>query len=375
MYRLHTLDIYFWTLEDTRDVIEALRLHLHPSQLDIMDALQQEDRHHEDVSPVVKNLENVAISDPAYANGQTRNSQNQPTQLPPVPAAPAAASPNHDSQASNVACAGSIKSDQAQKDYTPMAYNPAAPAAPEPIAHREKTPPPPDAADGTGLAAAALADHAAKHTTQPQPYTGIPGQAINPHGHYGSSPPQGQATYTAGTQPTMAHNPSVSSTASSHRETIPSAFAPPPSSAAQAYTPAHSDPTAQSYGGATSLPLQSPGAQFYGSQPYGGHRQQPLQHVQPQYADYLAAKTQAPPGGYTQYSYDPRYQQQQDISSQYDIHNQVYRPTEAEVASHGKKQSTSKFDGGYKAGKLEEKADKAEKTVNKFLKKLEKKIG
>ena len=50
------------------------------------------------------------------------------------------------------------KSAPVQADFAPMAYNPAAPPAPEPIAHREKTPPPPDAADGTGLAAAAAAD-------------------------------------------------------------------------------------------------------------------------------------------------------------------------------------------------------------------------
>ena len=38
MYRLHTLDIYFWTLEDSKLVMDTFRQLLHYSQLDIMDA-------------------------------------------------------------------------------------------------------------------------------------------------------------------------------------------------------------------------------------------------------------------------------------------------------------------------------------------------
>ena len=47
------------------------------------------------------------------------------------------------------------------------------PAAPEPIAHREKTPPPADAASGTGLAAAAMHEHGAQGYG-PQPGYGSP---------------------------------------------------------------------------------------------------------------------------------------------------------------------------------------------------------
>ena len=115
--------------------------------------------------------------------------------------------------------------------------------------------------------------------------------------------------------------------------------------------------------------MQSPGAQIYGSGPYG-QPHQPLQHVQPQYADYLAAKVQAPPGGYAQYSYDQQ-PQRYEPGSEYDVHNQVYRPTEAEA----KKPSKKAYDGGYQQGNLGQKAEKVEKGVNKYLKKLEKKIG
>ena len=120
--------------------------------------------------------------------------------------------------------------------------------------------------------------------------------------------------------------------------------------------------------------MQSPGAQILGSSPYG-QPHQPLQHVQPQYPDYLSAKVQPPPGGYAQYSYD-QAPQRYEPSGQYDVHNQVYRPTEAEVNKPTKKASEKKaYDGGYQRGKIEEKADKVEKGVNKYLKKLEKRLG
>jgi hypothetical protein len=123
--------------------------------------------------------------------------------------------------------------------------------------------------------------------------------------------------------------------------------------------------------------MQSPGAQIYGPGPYG-QPHQPLQHIQPQYPDYLSAKVQPPPGGYAQYSYDQQ-PQRYEPGSQYDVHNQVYRPTEAEVNKPTKKpsdkSSNKPYDGGYQRGKLELGADKVEKGVNKYLKKLEKKLG
>jgi hypothetical protein len=105
--------------------------------------------------------------------------------------------------------------------------------------------------------------------------------------------------------------------------------------------------------------MQSPGAQLYGPGAYV-QSHQPLQHIQP--------------GGYSQYSYDQQ-PQRYEPGSQYDIHNQVYRPTEAEVNKPTRKSSIKPYDGGYQTGKLEQKAEKVEKGVNSFLKRLEKKLG
>jgi hypothetical protein len=389
-------------LEDAKLVLDTMRQLLHPSQLDIIDAPQTEARHEDSMSPLVQNLEHVAISDPAYANGQTRNSQNLPSQTAAPPdQRQQSQSSNPPSVASNTGPSRSSKSEGQSTGFAPMAYNPAAPPAPEPIAHREKTPPPVDAADGTGLTAAAVADRVPAYGVaqaqsytgmqQPQPYTGVPGLATSAYGHYGSTSPAGPPSYTSTAPPTQAvqgspqgvqssgHKPSFSSTTSSHAPRPTSASSPrtghevAAAVTAQPFAPPPKDPNAQLYGSEVAAPMQSPGAQIYGSGAYG-QPHQPLQHVQPQYPDYLAAKVQAPPGGYSQYSYDQQ-PQQYEPGSQYDIHNQVYRPTEAEVKKPTKKPSIKPYDGGYQTGKIEQKAEKVEKGVNSFLKKLEKKLG
>ena len=398
MYRLHTLDIYFWTLEDSKLVMDTFRQMLHPSQLDIMDAPQEEDTSH-----LVQNLENVAISDPEYTNGRTRNSRNQPSYAQqPDQRGAASVSPTSPSQPAH--------SEQKSAGFAPMPYNPAAPPAPEPIAHREDTPPPPDAHDGTGLSTAALADHAPpQYAPQKQPFTAVPGAVPSATGYFGSPPPQTTSAYGSPPPGGVGHTPSVSSSARHGSATSPYAPAPatatsagsgphihaasayvpaPPSdsdahrasaSSAPSFAPPPQDPNANPYGSANATPLASPGAQFYGSGPHIGPKQ-PLQHIQPQYPDYLSAKVSPPPGGYSNYSYDqPQQQRPQSGSSPYDVHSQVYRPTEAEVApKKGRKSSQSAqqaYDGSYQQGKMGERADKVEKGVNRFLKKLEKKVG
>jgi hypothetical protein len=400
-------------LDDAKLVIDTMRRLLHPSQLDVMDAPQTETRHEDSLSPVVQTLEHVAISDPAYANGRTRNSQNLPSQVPPQSGqVQQAQSPDPTSASSNTGHSGSVNPEGQPGSFAPMAYNPAAPPAPEPIAHREKTPPPADAADGTGLVAATVADNVSGYgvpqaqpytgVPQAQPYTGIPGQVSSGYSHYGSPPQGGPPSYTSAppsasaaygsppAAPSYGHNPSVS-TNSLHRASTTSSHAPPTSSAtsprtgheiaaavaAQSFAPPPQDPNAHLYGTGAATPMQSPGAQIYGSGPYG-QPHQPLQHVQPQYADYLSAKVQTPPGGYAQYSYDHQ-PQRYEPGSQYDVHNQVYRPTEAEFNKSTKKpsdkSSNKPYDGGYQRGKLEQGAEKVEKGINKYLKKLEKKVG
>jgi hypothetical protein len=355
MYRLHTLDLYFWTQEDVKHVTGLFKKLLEQSQLDITE-LQEAvgETHDEVVSPVVKNLENVAISDPAYGNGQTRNSQNQAqsqaTPLPPQPH-PAAVSPSPISASSQMDQPISGRSPSPPASYAPMAYNPAAPPAPEPIAHREDTPPPIDGATGTGLSAAAVHDQLyVPGAPQPPPYTGLPpsGPASNMYGHHSS--PQQQQQQQPLSHPSIASSnlsygtPPTSATSSQENRRI--------SIAEQTYVPHPTDSLS---------PVQTPGTQFYNQV---GQSHQPLTHVQPQYADYLAARPQLPIGGFSQYQYDASQPQQTQPSNAYDVHNQLYRPTEEE---HRRSSHKSSGSGG--------KQSRFDQGVGKFFKKLEKKIG
>lgn len=443
-YRLHTLDIYFWTQEDAKGVIGTFRRLLRPQQLDILDEPRKSSHTQDSVSPVVQQLENVAITDPAYGNGQTRNSQNQATPIPPAPPQSLANSRHSPSSLNGSAArTGSVKSNEGATDFAPMAYNPAAPAAPEPIAHREKTPPPADATEGTGLAAAAYADHNQAYPgNHPQAYPGMPGQPYAAPGHYGSPPPQqGLAHYGSpppqtsyGSPPPaqpFQHTPSVTSATSSQRTSMPGTHAAPPSTATSpppvrqpsisqpAFAPPPQDPNAHLYSsnpGAPSqlgfappppqdpnaqfypsqthsatTPLESPSTQLYGSIPQ--HPHQPLPHLQPQYADYLSSRPQPPTqpqppvGGYSQYSYAHRppppppqhphghhghHHHHDEGANRYDVHNQLYRPTEEEDRHKHRKSSAGQ--NKPPVGRLEETAGKVDKKVGGFLKRLEKRL-
>lgn len=131
-----------------------------------------------EASKVVTQLENVAVTDPAYQNGRTRNSRSDtvsntlPTtqggaiagmnSFPPPPAAPTTAAPVPTNEQTPA-----FPPPTQEQQYAPLPYNPAAPAAPEPIKHREKTPPPPDGTDGTGLAAAVAVDSGLPYAPPP----------------------------------------------------------------------------------------------------------------------------------------------------------------------------------------------------------------
>ena len=126
--------------------------------------------------------------------------------------------------------------------------------------------------------------------------------------------------------------------------------------------------------------MDSPTAQILGGS-YAGPPSHPLQHLQPQYADYLASRPQ-PPAGFSDYNYAQQKQhghgghhhQHHGVTSTGDtsIHNQVYRPTEEEHYKPGKVPTAGP---GQQAGKWEAKAEKAEKGLNKLLRKAEKKFG
>ncbi|MCJ1353614.1 MAG: hypothetical protein MMC33_003601 [Icmadophila ericetorum] len=382
LFRLHTVDIYFWTLEDAETFQECAQRTLHQEQMEILDAPVVPPPHNEVMSPVVAQLESIAIKDPAYHNGQTRNSRSESIHTTTSPPA----------------------REEAQT-FTPLAYNPAAPPAPEPIKHREKTPPPPEAAAGTGLVAAALQDEAHGYAPQqagfvpsavgPQSLHSLSPQSRYQPSGYGSSPsyPSQTATQAAST-PTASYAPRTSSI---------STFSPPPThsvgpSAANPYIPQHSSPGPPQCSVASPLghsmspmanqfspsgtPLETPTSHILGNS-YIDHPFQPLQHLQPQYADYLASQPppqqqqHTPTGGYSDYKYnDPqnRHHHHHSQDQDYAIHSQVYRPTEEEADNHhGKK--PGKGGSGQQPGKLEQKAEKVEKGLNKFLRKVEKKIG
>lgn len=378
------MDIYFWTAEDAKLFMDSVTKILHQEQLEILDAPQAPrtpQAHEEVMSPVVQQLENVAIGDPAYSNGQTRHSRTASISLvPPVTASGASGDTTRETP----------KTEEQPANYAPLAYNPAAPPAPEPIKHREKTPPPPEAELGTGLTAAAYADHGfapppGQYQTpvssplpgQRQPQQSFSGPPQRQHSSsYASPPPSAGLPYlpspiqqghrTSSVSSFQPPPPTAGSTASPHSRQQPPSFAPPPK-----------DPNAHLYD-QTSQPMHSPATQILGNS-YMAHPPQPLQHLQPQYADYLQSPTQKqqPSGGHSNYEYNQPHQRchhHQSHDDDYDVHSQVYRPTEVEGRSHSHRRP-SEAGPGQQPGRLEQSADKLEKGVNKWLKKLEKKIG
>ena len=410
LFRLHTLDIYFWTAEDANTFVAFARKKLETNQLDVVDISPTPASHDQAMSPVVQNLENVAIQDPAYHNGQTRNSSTFSAGVK----SPANVDMFKDGTRPNTEKAQiptpfqpqDKRKEQTSTMFQPLAYNPAAPPAPEPNQHREKTPPPVDAEVGTGLAAAALRDHSQSAPSQSS-------MSRPPYGH-----PQSPGMF--GPQQAQSHTPSFASPHPSagyansqpsvgHRTSSVSSFPPPPppqsgrnsvspytpvpSFAAPPHSPPHSalvnsqqigssfnapsqDSMAPFYGQG-SAPPQSPATEILGDSYVAGVRQ-PLQHLHPQYADYTPPGHEPPVGGYSNYQYSQQQQAQpqqhhhhrHNEGNEYDIHSQVYRPTEEEAHGH-KPSKPSK----QPQGRLEQSAEHVDKKVNRFFKKLEKKIG
>ncbi|MCJ1292423.1 hypothetical protein MMC34_003973 [Xylographa carneopallida] len=401
LFRLHTIDLYFWTVQDSQTFLAAVRRSLQEEQLDIESPVVLEP-HVGAMSPVVQQLENVAITDPAYHNGQTRNSRT--TSIPT--SSPARVPPTHEDPRKQEAA-----------DFTPLAYNPAAPPAPEVIKHREKTPPPPEAVTGTGLAAAAYHDQVQASRPQnstafsavppahlqspppnmqsPQAYSGPPQSHAS--SAYGPSSPSGPhiTSPSASAQGNRASSisslppPPPKSTGTTHNPYFPptniTSFAPPPSSSNSvaspqsqnrnpAFAPPPPNPNAHLMGPGIT-PMESPATQILGNS-YVAGPPQPLQHLHPQYADYLSSRPQQPQpvGGYSNYKYNNQQSYHHGGDEDYSIHNQVYRPTEEESHGHGRHRP-SDAGPGQQPGRLEARAEKAEKGINSFLRKLEKKIG
>ncbi|KAL9578977.1 MAG: hypothetical protein Q9212_005377 [Teloschistes hypoglaucus] len=396
LFRLHTLDLYFWTDSDATTFMNSIEALLDPQQVEVVDRPPPRTTHEGLMSPVVQKLESVAVEDPAYHDGKTRNSQ------PAAPsfAAPPTASPDSKQETPKA---------KDPESYKPLAYNPAAPPAPEPIKHREKTPPPPETeTEGTGLSAAAYNDrqHAISPLSRPgqgslsqPPYpTSAHSSAFSsPQQHgspYGAPPPfagltgmsplpdsrAGSITSLPPPPPQGARNSSVSSSHVPSRATSTQIQAPSSATSRQAsFSAPPRDPNPFHPGG--NQGPASPSTQILGNS-YIGSPPQPLQHLQPQYADYLSSRPQQPTqgqaqqpvGGYSDYSYGQphHHHHHHNDSNQYDVHSQVYRPTEDEAHRHKHHRPS---DGGQPTGKLEQQAGRLDKGVNRFFKKLEKRIG
>ncbi|KAH6609001.1 hypothetical protein Trco_002347 [Trichoderma cornu-damae] len=312
-YKLHSLDIYFWTQHDALQFVNGVRRVLPSAQVEVLDEPGPPPQQPAEVSAVVQRLESAAISDPQYSNGPVSSQSTSQSSVGGRGDASAVSS-----EAPSISMPPPPPPPQ-PASFAPMAYNPAAPAAPEAIRHREKTPPP-DEDPLNPLAVAVAYDY------RGQPFTpGIP-----PPSHF---PP------SAITSPGLA----------------PPQFAAPP-----VHPGIHR---------ATTMPAQGlpspgqPGTYEAGFPASPG--------LPPPPASQPPVASQGLPGppavGYPNYSYSqPGYTP--SGPNEYSIHQQVYRPTEAERAHAYQPKKDGK-------GKFEENAGRFERGVTGMLKKFEKKFG
>lgn len=357
-YKLHSLDIYFWIQSDALQFVNGVRRVLPPAQVEVADEPGPPPHpygHAQDVAnPLVQKLENVAISDPKYSS--PRPVQGVPTFAPPPTSGSAT---------------GTDSKGVSPQSFAPMAYNPAAPAAAEQRIHREKTPPPPEEEGYDPLAAAVARDHAPPYTpgygatsfTAPPGGPGLPGP---PHAHSGLMSPglASPGLVSPGLPTPGLTSPGFPPTQFAHLQrssTMPVA-------------------------GMASPGLVSPyGAQFPGSP---GFAPPPHAQLQPQPHSQTHIPTQhhptpppiqspglppPPPGGYSQYTYGSTPQHVPG-ANEYNIHQQVYRPTEHEHAGKYGVYKPAKAEGGGPS-KLGQNAERLEKGVTGMLKKFEKRFG
>ncbi|KAB5584847.1 hypothetical protein GE09DRAFT_1068428 [Coniochaeta sp. 2T2.1] len=340
-YKLHSLDIYFWTQQDALSFVNGIRRVVAPSQCEILDEPGPPPRQHHpaDVSSVVQQLEKAAIAD---TSSPASNQPGIPSFAPPPQAPP----PGSDAAASPAPA------------FVPIPYNPAAPPAPEQVRHREKTPPPEDG--GLNPLHATLAHDA---TTPFSP-------GLVPPAGYGS--PIGPGPLSPAMVP-------------------PQHFLPPPSAPqfpgppipAVAPVP-HQYPSFGSLGAAAASPTPPPvhpGLARAATMPVAAHQHPHIIGAYPQSPGFappgtpglaspglaspgLPPATAPPVGGYAGYNYAAAGGQPpvQDYT-----HQQAYRPTAAEVGPHTPKREAK--------GKLEENAGRLERGVTGMFKKFEKKFG
>jgi hypothetical protein len=304
-YKLHSLDIYFWLPKDAIQFVNGIRRVLPPAQVDVLDE-PGPPAAAPSISPVVQQLEKTVISDPKYSSPGPSDHKLQSFSPPPISAVSHAEPP---------------------ANFAPIPYNPAAPAAPESVRHREKTPPPPDDDGVNPLAAAIAVDY------QQQPFS--PGFAPPPPpGHPGVASP-GLAPAGFGTHPGL----SRAATMPAHGLASPGLTS--PYGSAFPGSPGFAPPPQHGQLGRPTPPITSPG---------------------------LPGPPPPPPGGYAKFNYGgqpatPSAQGQQQQPS-YNIHQQAYRPTEGEATERYNRKKM-----------VEEQTGRFERGVGGMFKKFEKKFG
>ena len=386
MYRLHTLDIYFWTKEDALRFVNSIRRVLPQHQITIEDepaatpATHATPLPHADaMSPVVQKLESTVISDPSYQHGQTRDSRTASTGFagPPMSALP------NSQQASNFNLSGSTPpastppQDRQSANFVPMAYNPAAPPAPEVIKHREKTPPPDDGATNP-LVAATAQEHGQSYGPAFQQHLGGfsgPPTTQSPGSYFPGppGPPAGAPPQTI-SQPQPVQSP--------HAQHFQNSFAAPPTAPINT---AVQSPPAYKAEASPNVAVTQQFANYPGSPGISSGLASPAIYS-PGFASSGAPvpgvynPVSPPPGGFAQYSYGQNSGTQISntpaMHTQYSVHQQVYRPTEAEAGiKHHDKPKPAQPGTKPPGGKFEQRAGQLEKGMTGLFRKLEKKIG
>ncbi|KAI0410033.1 hypothetical protein F4802DRAFT_11377 [Xylaria palmicola] len=324
-YKLHSLDIYFWTQADALQFVNGVRRVLPASQVEVADEPAPPSHAHsqsQDVNPLVQRLERAAISDPSVQQ------QAVPSFAPP---------PTTELSGQN----------DSPQSFVPMAYNPAAPPEAERYQHREKTPPPED--NGHNPLVAALA------RDQAAPF----------------SPPYGQTMFSA---PPAA--PSLPGPPSQAYPGPMSPGIPTPGVASPGFLPTQYGQPQRSVTmpapGLASPGLTSPyGANFPGTPGFAPPPPPPAAPTHHQPTPPPAQNpgpSPPPPVGYSHYNYTAA--QQAVTGADYGIHQQLYRPTEQEHASKYAEYKP-KVEGHSKLGQG---AERLERGVTGMFKKFEKKF-
>ena len=354
-YKLHSLDMYFWTQKDALQFVNGIRRVLPPSQVDVQDEPSPPPIQAQagQMSTVVQKLEQAAITDqqPKIPAPQ----QSQPTQNFAPPPISAVAVSGEATQPAN---------------YAPIAYNPAAPAAPEALRAREKTPP---AEDGgiNPLHMAVAQDQMLSPSFAPHMYGVQPGSMPGPPSQYppGMTPLQSPhvALQSPGFAPAGYGSPSVHP-GLARASTMPAHGLPSPGLAS---------PYGSAFPGSPGLPPPQAQATMQPTQP----AQATTTQVAGQATNMPPTTIPPPPGGFSTYRYaaTPGASAGSNMATpvattEYSVHQNVYRPTQDELRhSEIAGNFTPKEKSGSK--KLEENAGRIERGVTGMLKKFEKKFG